>query len=90
MKPSWFNLPSPEIDPLVQFKVLSEADPLAGETTTTTVPFHKMWIDDTIWMPFLISKRRFVGRVDLVEEGTSDAENPYHPMVKWWFATVEE
>jgi 8-oxo-dGTP diphosphatase / 2-hydroxy-dATP diphosphatase len=90
MKPSWFDLPSPEIDPLAVFKVLLEEDPEPGETTSSTVPFHKMWRDDILWMPFLISKRRFVGRVDLVDGASSDAENPFYPMVKWWFATIEE
>lgn len=94
MKPTWFDTPSPDSDPLSLLKALREGEPGEGETTTTAVPFHKMWRDDVLWFQYLITKRRFVGRVDLVDAASSSSQttenNPYHPLVKWWIATVEE
>lgn len=93
MKPTWFDIPLLETDFQALADQQSKSESEAGETNLTTMPLHKMWKDDMLWMHFLLSKRRFIGRVDLVDTSadiTSGVDAALHPLVKWWFATIDE
>jgi hypothetical protein len=92
MKPSWFDIPPVESDFQAMAEEQSRDEPGNNleETKVTAIPFHKMWKDDMLWMPFLLSKQQFIGRVDLVDPAIDNnaAQAPLHPLVKWWFATL--
>lgn len=93
MKPSWFNIPPLGTDFQTLAEEQSKEEPKSGseETKITLIPFHRMWKDDIFWMPFLLSDRPFMGRADLVDPDTDKAaaDAPLHPLVKWWFATLD-
>lgn len=91
MKPRWFEIPDPETDLIALTQKLKGSEEKGTETTMTSIPLHMMWQDDMLWLPFLLAKQRFVGRVDFVDD-TPPLEGEtsiYHPMVKWWFATID-
>ncbi|CAL1708764.1 unnamed protein product [Somion occarium] len=41
------------------------------------IPYSQMWADDVYWMPLLLSKTKFVARMDFASDGT---------LRKWWAA----
>jgi 8-oxo-dGTP diphosphatase/2-hydroxy-dATP diphosphatase len=91
MKPSWFDLPASDTDLVLLEGELRQKETNPGETNVTGLPLHKMWKDDMLWIPLLISGRKFIGRVDLEDESSSDSSNaPLYPLVKWWVASIDE
>lgn len=91
MKPRWFALPDPSTDMIQLAERLSREETSEGETHVEIVPLHKMWRDDLLWMPLMISNKPFVGRVDLVQDSAPKAGSPselLHPLAKWWIATI--
>ncbi|KIM32967.1 hypothetical protein M408DRAFT_326650 [Serendipita vermifera MAFF 305830] len=93
MKPQWFQIPSLSGSLVNLAEDLAKTEQGGSETSHTTIPLHRMWKDDVLWYPLLLSKRRFIGRVDLVEAPSTpeplDPSAPLHPLVKWWFATID-
>ena len=70
MKPEWFSL-SP-----------SENDSTVEGNNLPPIPFSRMWETDHIWLPLLISKRKFIGRADFTQNGAE--LKPY----KWWYGVL--
>lgn len=92
MKPQWFEIPSLSANFIDLTEALEKTESGGLETSHLKVPLHRMWKDDILWYPLLLSKRRFVGRVDLVEASTTnapDSGSPLFPLVKWWIATLD-
>lgn len=58
---------------------------LEGENA---LPIERMWPDVALWMPILLSGKRFMGRVDYarIEADVKSEED----MVKWWFGTIPD
>ena len=80
MKPEWFSL-SPPTGNLENDSVLAA---LAGNSINLPpIPFSQMWETDHIWLPLLISQRKFVGREDFIQSG-ADSEAP----CKWWYGVL--
>ncbi|KAH9000764.1 hypothetical protein EDB86DRAFT_3041809 [Lactarius hatsudake] len=53
---------------------------LTPDGTLPPIPYDSMWPDDVHWMPLLLSKRPFVGRVDF------DCDNSgIYKLLRWWF-----
>ena len=73
MRPEWFSLPS---EYCTNSSALEEFPP---------IPFDRMWADDRLWMPLMLSRTRFIGRVDLKRLTPSAKEDV---IVKWWFGTI--
>ncbi len=74
MRPEWFAIPAEY-----------HSHGAIVDHTLPPIPYDQMWEDDRLWMPFLLSKTLFVGRVDLarhLEDGVSK-----YLMKKWWFGT---
>lgn len=69
MRPEWFSLPTSSVLEAVE-----------GNTPDGAIPFSQMWETDSIWLPLLIKKQKFVGRADFKKSG--DKLIPY----KWWYA----
>ena len=83
MKPEWFSLslttPShggPNIE--------HDSMAIAGNNTMNLppIPFSQMWETDHIWLPLLISQRKFIGRADFTQSGAE--LKPY----KWWYGVL--
>ncbi|KAG8823909.1 hypothetical protein FRC19_002882 [Serendipita sp. 401] len=90
MKPRWFDIPPPTSDFIALAQQLKRDDGVEEETKVETMPLHRMWKDDMLWMPLFLSKRRFVGRVDLVDPKQGDTQKSLlHPLVKWWIAVLD-
>jgi 8-oxo-dGTP diphosphatase / 2-hydroxy-dATP diphosphatase len=91
MKPQWFEIPSPSSNFLDLANEMAKNERGESETSLSVVPLHRMWVDDRLWFPLLLSKRHFAGRVDLVDSAdTPEAlDTPLYPMVKWWFAALD-
>jgi len=93
MKPRWFAIPSLSGNYFELANELEKDERGDAETSHSTIPLNRMWVDDRLWLPLLLSKRRFVGRVDFVDDTNppeaTDTGEPWHPMVKWWFATLD-
>ncbi|KAH8998077.1 NUDIX-domain-containing protein [Lactarius akahatsu] len=69
MRPEWFCATDRE----------SETG-LTSDGTLPPIPYDSMWPDDVHWMPLLLSKRPFVGRVDF------DCDNSgTYKLLRWWF-----
>ncbi|KAF8588165.1 hypothetical protein K439DRAFT_686380 [Ramaria rubella] len=75
MRPEWFSLPS-------EYCSIS----LASDVTLPPIPFDQMWPDDRLWIPLMLSRRKFIGRVDFKKLSSEAGEGE---MVKWWFGIVE-
>jgi len=55
------------------------------------IPYERMWADDILWMPLLLSSEKsFVGRCDFGTSPTGDKTGVDSPMTKWWFALVDD
>jgi hypothetical protein len=93
MKPQWFEIPTPSSNFLELANEMEKNERGETETSLSVIPLHRMWVDDRLWFPLLLSKRRFAGRVDLVEGTNSpevpESDTPPHPLVKWWFAALD-
>ena len=74
MRPQWFSTKSTSDDGAIE-------DP--------PIPFDEMWSDDRYWFPYLLSKQKFVGRVDFGLATKEDDLNSA-PLVKWWFGELVE
>ncbi|KAF8156826.1 NUDIX hydrolase domain-like protein [Crassisporium funariophilum] len=76
MKPEWFSLPPPPApnEPAEAFRQDEDED-----SDAAPIPFEKMWDQDYIWLPLLISERKFVARADFTKDG--EVFKPY----RWWF-----
>ncbi|KAF8508622.1 NUDIX hydrolase domain-like protein [Hysterangium stoloniferum] len=72
MRPEWFSLP-PEL-----YTNTHRNDP--------PFPFGQMWSDVRLWLPLMITRRKFIGRVDFAKI-TEESKNA--DRVKWWIATVD-
>ena len=74
MKPEWFSLSPPSN--------LENGSMVAGNNVINLppIPFSQMWETDHIWLPLLISKRKFIGRADFTQNG----EEPH----KWWYGVL--
>jgi 8-oxo-dGTP diphosphatase / 2-hydroxy-dATP diphosphatase len=72
MKPEWFSLSPPDL----------ENNSVAGKINLPPIPYSQMWETYDIWLPLLISKRKFIGRVDFIQSG---AELKPH---KWWYSAI--
>lgn len=70
MRPQWFALPSESSGPT------TDVEP--------PIPFNQMWDTDPHWIPLLLSKTPFVGRVDSKQEGERFSSH------KWWFGVSSE
>jgi hypothetical protein len=91
MKPSWFEIPAPETDLILLENELRQKETHSGETSVTTIPLHKMWKPDMLWISHIISGQKFIAKVDLEDESSGDSSNaPFFPLVKWWIASVDE
>lgn len=66
MKPEWFSLPP-------------SSEENSNASHLPPIPFSRMWETDHIWLPLLISKRKFIGRADFTQE-----LKPY----KWWYGVM--
>lgn len=75
MRPEWFAIPSEYC-----------ASSLIQREELPPIPLDRMWPDDRLWMPLLLSRRQFIGRVDLKKLTPTSKEQE---MVKWWFGTIE-
>ncbi|KAG6854429.1 hypothetical protein C0991_006973 [Blastosporella zonata] len=71
MRPEWFSLPSSDSKD-------------SGVTGAPPIPFEQMWDTDVYWMPLLISKTKFAGRVDFRRDGD------VYTLHKWWYGTPVE
>jgi 8-oxo-dGTP diphosphatase / 2-hydroxy-dATP diphosphatase len=93
MKPQWFGIPALSSNFLELANEMVKNERGETETSLSVIPLHRMWIDDRLWFPLLLSKRRFAGRVDLVGSADSpealESETSLYPLVKWWFAALE-
>lgn len=91
MKPKWFEMPSHSSNFLDLANEMAKNERGESETSLSVVPLHRMWVDDHLWFPLLLSKRHFAGRVDLVNSAdTPDAlDTSLYPLVKWWFAALD-
>jgi hypothetical protein len=56
----------------------------SGNSELPGIPFDRMWEDDVHWMPLLLSRLAFAGRVDFT---TTDGQSSPS---KWWFGTVQQ
>ena len=72
MRPGWFAVP-PEFRP----------DGCVLQCDLGPIPQHQMWEDDYLWMPSLLSRTFFVGRVDF----SVGPEAKQFKMKKWWIGT---
>ncbi|KAF8325201.1 uncharacterized protein EI90DRAFT_3073317 [Cantharellus anzutake] len=97
MRPEWF---STNLDRSSSSPSTSTSNPSAVPTPTPNtspetsllpgVPYDQMWADDRIWLPLLLAKTPFIGRVDFGELNDKTGEEAIsEPMVKWWFASVD-
>ena len=77
MKPEWFSL-SPPTTNLENGSMVAAA----GNTDLPPIPFSRMWETDHIWLPLLISQRRFIGRADFTRSGAD-----FKPH-KWWYGVI--
>ena len=75
MRPEWHALPDNYRPP--------NAPPLPS------IPFDRMWQDDPFWFDLLLSKRKFIGRVDFGTPVNPDDLNSA-PLLKWWFGEILE
>ena len=77
MRPQWFRIPK---DPAAVVDAVSVAD-----DDLPTIPFDEMWGSDRFWIPLLLAKRSFIGRVDFgqPEEGKFN-------LLRWWFGSAED
>lgn len=86
MRPEWFAFPPLDSIPP------SLSHPSSNESTLESAlpefPYSKMWKDDPLWIPHLLSNTPFVARVDYgpVVSGKEIDSG----MQRWWVATVEE
>ncbi|KIJ51866.1 hypothetical protein M422DRAFT_26553 [Sphaerobolus stellatus SS14] len=78
MRPKWFRLPEDFIQP-----------PTTPNEELPPFPFNKMWEDAKLWIPIMLSGKRFIGRVDFVKI-TSTAISPEDTeMARWWFGSLD-
>jgi 8-oxo-dGTP diphosphatase / 2-hydroxy-dATP diphosphatase len=91
MKPGWFEMPSCSSNFLHLANEMVKDERGESETSLSVVPLHRMWVDDRLWFPLLLSRRRFAGRVDLVDSADTPEplDTPLYPLVKWWFAALD-
>ena len=82
MKPEWFSL-SPGGPPTSNLENDSDST-VAGNSNINLppIPFSQMWETDHIWLPLLISQRKFMGRADFTQSG---AELKAY---KWWYGVL--
>ncbi|KAL0576066.1 hypothetical protein V5O48_005894 [Marasmius crinis-equi] len=67
MRPEWFSFQETSV----------------GEEQSSSlpaIPYDRMWEDDLHWMPLLLARRKFAGRVDFRKQDGK--------LSKWWFGTV--
>jgi hypothetical protein len=73
MKPEWFSLSLPNLE---------NDSMVAGNINLPPIPFSQMWETDHIWLPLLISQRKFIGRADFTQSGAE--LKPY----RWWYGLL--
>jgi len=83
MRPQWFRIQE-SAGTLPGRKPNHVDDVVQTAPTLPSIPFEKMWADDPMWFPFLLSKRSFVGRVDFGESTVAGDWNSA-PITRWWF-----
>jgi len=90
MKPQWFEIPSRSSNFLDLANEMAKNERGESETSLSVVPLHRMWVDDRLWFPLLLSERHFAGRVDLVDSAdpSKALDTSLYPLVKWWFAAL--
>ncbi|KAF8804639.1 hypothetical protein BYT27DRAFT_7225274 [Phlegmacium glaucopus] len=71
MKPEWFSLSPP-----------NDGSVVVAAGNLPPIPFSQMWETDHVWLPLLISKRKFIGRADFIQSGAE--LKPY----KWWYGVI--
>lgn len=76
MKPEWFSLSPPSLNGNLENDSMVEGN---NTINLPPIPFSRMWETDHIWLPLLISKRKFIGRADFTQSGAE--LKPY----KWWY-----
>ncbi|KAI9230856.1 MAG: NUDIX hydrolase domain-like protein [Piptocephalis tieghemiana] len=78
----WFSLEDAEGIPYRMQVVLFRGSKILGEPTeteemipqwfpTSKIPFHAMWTDDSIWFPYLLSQRPFIGSFTFAPDHTT-------------------
>ncbi|KAF9480953.1 hypothetical protein BDN70DRAFT_804348 [Pholiota conissans] len=82
MRPEWFstsNLPISTDGPEAVGSKSAHASGGDQSSLLPPLPLAQMWDTDRVWLPLLVSKRKFFGRADFTQEG-----DVYTP-VKWWY-----
>ncbi|KDR68382.1 hypothetical protein GALMADRAFT_78730 [Galerina marginata CBS 339.88] len=73
MRPEWFSVPSSSVP-----------DSVVMEGKALPIPFSEMWETDSVWLPLLIAKKKFVGRADFTKTGEAFG------LYRWWYAVSED
>lgn len=78
MCPEWFALPRDDIQ--------SAEDSSHNKANLPDIPYDKMWEDDRIWFPIMLSGKEFQGRCDFhcITKNELD-DKPRWVMDRWWF-----
>lgn len=80
MRPEWFSIPSEY-----------QTNDARVDLSLPPIPYESMWDDDRLWIPFLLSKKSFVGRIDFNadEEVQHVSSSRKYLMQKWWIGTPD-
>ncbi|KAF9527397.1 NUDIX hydrolase domain-like protein [Crepidotus variabilis] len=109
MRPEWFNLPSESVLASIQGRTprdISEStQPFSSDPSSTSaqdastaspIPYSQMWETDSIWLPLLLAKQKFVGRADFRkvrvqrQDGTEKVDEEKLEPYRWWYALAPE
>jgi len=74
MRPTWFKLPDTNV---------TDSEGLLE------IPFKQMWPDTKLWIPLMLSGKRFIGRADFADIDGLAKKPEDKEMARWWFATIE-
>lgn len=102
MRPEWFDLPSeavlasiegrtPRDIPSLPESSAQAPSSIPSSSATSPIPYSQMWETDSIWLPLLLAKQKFVGRADFRkirvkrQDGTERVEEAKLEPYRWWY-----